>query len=134
MVKLASVREIRTYGSWPARARSEYMNAGLYVLSTVFLTTGFIAQFSWNPKSGLVLILIALGLMILVNCHDLSAHIVGLDSRFCELMRLDSQLFFVEFAVPVLQSFGALLYFLAILFIFIQVILINFVRIECVDV
>lgn len=121
MVKLASVREIRIYGPRLARGRSEYMNAGIYVLATVFLAGGFVAQFSWEPKSGLVLLLIGLGLVIVVNGHDLMAHIAGIDCRL-GLVEFDLQLLVVEFAVPVVQTLGALVSFLGIFLVFIQVI------------
>lgn len=109
------------YGPLQTRNRSEYMNAGLYVFATVMLLGGFVAQFSMEPRSGLVVILIGLGLVILVNVHDLVAHLAGIDYRLFSLMEHDLQLGLVEFAVPVVQSIGTLLSFLAILFIFIQV-------------
>ncbi|KAA8533640.1 hypothetical protein F0562_030926 [Nyssa sinensis] len=119
MVKLASARESRMYGSRLARKRSEYINAGLYVFATVVLGCGFAAQFSNEPKSGLVLLLISLALIIVVNIHDLIAHLAGIDYRL-PLMEFDTQLALVEFAVPVVQALGALLSFLGILFLLIQ--------------
>lgn len=107
------------YGPRLSRNRSEYMNAGLYVFAAIVLLCGFAAQLSNEPKSGLVLLLIAFGLIILVNLHDLMAHLAGIDYRFT-LMELDTQLPLVEFAVPLVQALGALLNFLAILFLFIQ--------------
>ncbi|KAG6745629.1 hypothetical protein POTOM_050127 [Populus tomentosa] len=56
---------------------------------------------------------------MVVNLHDLVAHLAGIDYRF-PLMRFDTQLALVEFAVPVVQASGALLSFLGILFLFIQ--------------
>lgn len=109
------------YGPVRTRNRSEYMNAGLYVFATVMLLGGFVAQFSMERRSGLVVILIGLGFIILVNVHDLVAHLAGIDYRLFSLMEHDLQLGLVEFAVPVVQSIGTLLSFLAILFIFIQV-------------
>ncbi|KAF5451103.1 hypothetical protein F2P56_031399 [Juglans regia] len=119
MVKLASARESRMYGPRLARNRSEYVNAGLYLFATIVLLGGFAAQFSSEPKSGLVLLLIALALMIMVNVHDLLAHLAGFDYRL-QLMGFDPQLAFVEFAVPVVQALGSVLFFLGILFLFIQ--------------
>ncbi|XP_059629093.1 uncharacterized protein LOC132271669 [Cornus florida] len=119
MVKLASARESRIYGPRLARNRSEYMNAGLYVFATIVLLCGFAAQLSSEPKSGLVLLLIGLALIIFVNVHDLLAHLAGIDYRL-PLMEFDVQLGLVEFAVPVVQITATLLYFLGILFIFIQ--------------
>ncbi|XVF53439.1 hypothetical protein PTKIN_Ptkin05aG0099500 [Pterospermum kingtungense] len=119
MVKLATARESRMYGPWLARNRAEYTNAGLYLFATVVLVCGFAAEFSWEPRSGLVLMLIAMGLIILVNVHDLFAHLAGIDYRF-HLMGCDTQLALVEFSVPMVQVLGSLLFFLGILFLFIQ--------------
>ncbi|GMY07405.1 Dynactin, like [Fagus crenata] len=119
MVKLASARECRMYGPRLDRNRLEYINAGVYLFATLVLLGGFVAQFSNEPKSGLVLLLIALALIILVNVHDLVAHLAGIDCRL-RLMELDLQLALVEFAVPVVQTLGSILFFLGILFLFIQ--------------
>ncbi|XP_022764174.1 uncharacterized protein LOC111309364 isoform X1 [Durio zibethinus] len=119
MVKLASARECRTYGPRLARSRAEYINAGLHLFATVVLVCGFTAQFSWEPRSGLFVILIALALIILVNAHDLLAHLAGIDYRF-SLMGFDTQLALVEFSVPVVQVLGSQLFFLGILFLLIQ--------------
>ncbi|KAF5731232.1 hypothetical protein HS088_TW19G00838 [Tripterygium wilfordii] len=119
MVKLASARESRMYGPRLARNRFEYINAGLYVFATVVLLGGFVAELSSEPRSGLVLLLIALALIMVVNVHDLIAHLAGIDYRF-PLMELDTQLGIVEFAVPIVQALGSLLMFLGILFLFIQ--------------
>lgn len=120
MVKLASARDFRTYGPGLSRNRYEYINAGLYLFATVILCSGFAAQFSHEPRSGLVLLLIALALIVVVNLHDILAHFAGIDFRLA-LMSFDLQLFFVEFAVPVVQIIGTLLLFLGLLFILIQV-------------
>ncbi|KAF3432866.1 hypothetical protein FNV43_RR23968 [Rhamnella rubrinervis] len=119
MVKLASAREVRMYGPRLSRNRAEYMNAGLYVFATVVLLGGFVAQLSKEPKSGLVLLLIALAILIMVNLHDLLAHLAGIDYRLT-LMEFDTQLALVEFAVPLVQALGFLLLFLGVLFLFIQ--------------
>ncbi|XP_059629666.1 uncharacterized protein LOC132272558 [Cornus florida] len=95
------------------------MNAGLYVFATIVLLYGFAVQLSSEPKSGLVLILIGLALIIFVNVHDLLAHLAGIDYRL-PLMEFDVQLGLVEFPIPVVQITSKLLYFLGILFIFIQ--------------
>ncbi|KAG8381165.1 hypothetical protein BUALT_Bualt06G0094000 [Buddleja alternifolia] len=119
MVKLASARETRMYGPGLARNRSEYMNAGLYVFATILLTGGFTAQLSSEPKSGLALLLIGFLILIIVNLHDLIAHLAGINYRLA-LMEFDIQLGLVEFAVPVVYSLGTILFFLATLFLFIQ--------------
>ena len=122
MVKLASARDFRAYGPGLTRNRYEYINAGLYLFATVVLASAFASQFSSEARSGLVLFLIAFGLILLVNLHDLVAHLVGIDFRL-PLMAFDLQLAFVEFAVPVLQMLGTLLGFLGVLFLFIQVLI-----------
>ncbi|KAK4350937.1 hypothetical protein RND71_030250 [Anisodus tanguticus] len=119
MVKLVSAREIRMYGPRLTRNRFEYINAGLYMFATMLLVGGFAAQFSKEALSGLVLLLIALGVIIVVNVHDLLAHLAGIDYRFL-LLGFDPQLALVEFTVPVVQSLGTILYFLGILFLFTQ--------------
>lgn len=120
MVKLASARDFRVYGPGMTRNRYEYINAGLYLFTTVVLTCGFLAQFSSEPKSGLVLLLIAFGLIFVVNLHDLIAHLAGIDFLLT-LMEFDIQLALVEFGVPITQAVGSLLSFLGIFFVFIQV-------------
>ncbi|KAJ6376049.1 hypothetical protein OIU77_000924 [Salix suchowensis] len=119
MVKLASARESRMYGPRLSKNRAEYMNAGLYLLATIVLIGGFVAELSKETKPGLALLLIALLLIAVVNLHDLVAHLAGIDYRF-PLMGYDTQFALVEFAVPVIQALGALLSFLGILFILIQ--------------
>ena len=100
------------------------MNAGLCVFAAIVLVGGFVAELSKEPKSGLVLLLIGLLLIMVVNLHDLVAHLAGIDYRF-PLMGFDTQLALVVFAVPVVQASGALLSFFGILFLFIQVLNIN---------
>ncbi|KAL4577861.1 hypothetical protein LXL04_013976 [Taraxacum kok-saghyz] len=119
MVKLATAREGRIYGSGHTRERSEYTNAGLYVFSTIVLLCGFVAQFSREAKSGLVVLLIGLGLIIVVNIHDLAAHLAAIDYQI-RLMELDGQFLFVEVMVPVVHAVGSLLLFIAILFLVLQ--------------
>ncbi|PIA49068.1 hypothetical protein AQUCO_01300128v1 [Aquilegia coerulea] len=120
MVKLATARESRLYGPWLARNRWEYINAGLYVFATILLVCGFVAQLSYiSAKSGLIVLVISLGLITIVNAHDLFAHLAGIDYRL-PLLGFDLQLGFVEFAAPLVQALGSLLVLLAILFIFLQ--------------
>uniref|UniRef100_A0A6N2K9P1 Myb-like domain-containing protein n=2 Tax=Salix viminalis TaxID=40686 RepID=A0A6N2K9P1_SALVM len=113
MVKLASARESRMYGPKLSKNRAEYMNAGLYLLATIVLVGGFVAELSKETKPGLSLLLIALLLIAVVNLHDLFAHLAGIDYLF-PLMGYDTQFALVEFAVPVIQALGALLSFLAL--------------------
>ncbi|PON96868.1 polypyrimidine tract-binding-like protein [Trema orientale] len=119
MVKLASAREGRMYGPRVSRNRAEYINAGLYLFAAVVLLGGFVAQLSTEPKSGLVLLLIAFVVIATVNFHDLVAHLAGYDYRL-SLMEYDVQLALVEFAVPVVQALGSILFFLGILFLLTQ--------------
>ncbi|KAM6586639.1 hypothetical protein CsatA_009244 [Cannabis sativa] len=119
MVKLASARESRVYGPRISKNRAEYINAGLYLFATVVLLGGFVAQLSGEPKSGLVLLLIALVLIATVNFHDGLAHLASYDYRF-SLMEYDVQLFLVEFFVPLVQAIGSILLFLGILFLLLQ--------------
>lgn len=120
MVKLASVREIRQYGRGLARNRSEFINSALYVFATVLLLCGFVAFLVSKPKPSLVLLLVALALIMVVNVHDLFAHLAGIDYRLW-FLGFDPQLALVEVFVPVVQAVGALLSFLGIMFLFIEV-------------
>lgn len=124
MAKLATARDSRMYGPRPIGNRWEYINAGIYVFSTVLLIGGFAAQFSpghLDDKSGLVVVLIGIALAAVVNVHDLIAHTAGID--YCvALVELDPQLALVEFAVPVVMVIGSVLMFAGILLLLIQVI------------
>lgn len=120
MVKLATARECRMYGPRLSRNRAEYMNAGVYVFSAIVLICGFAGLLLRQPILGSVLLMIGLTCIIVVNVHDLIAHLAGIDYRI-GLMELDIQLPLVEIAVPVVQTLGAILFFLALLFLLIQV-------------
>ncbi|CAN1158426.1 hypothetical protein LINPERPRIM_LOCUS11851 [Linum perenne] len=120
MGKLASARDYRMYGPRLTRNRAEYINAGLYLFATIVLVSGFAAQFSREPRSGLVLLLIALLIVVAVNVHDMVAHLAGIDYRLLNLVEFDPQLALVEFAVPLVLAVGGLLWFLAVLFLFMQ--------------
>ncbi|XP_027903072.1 uncharacterized protein LOC114163146 isoform X2 [Vigna unguiculata] len=119
MVKLASARDFRTYGSGLAKNRLEYINAGLYLIASILLLSGITAQFSAEARSGLVLIIAAFGFIFLINLHDLFAHLAGIDFQL-HLFSFDLQLAFVEFAVPVVQMLGTLLSLVGVLFLFLQ--------------
>ncbi|XP_020223311.1 uncharacterized protein LOC109805579 [Cajanus cajan] len=119
MVKLASAREFRTYGPGLAKNRYEYINAGLYLIGSVLLVCGMVAQLWPEARLGLLLAMSALAILLLVNLHDLFAHLAGIDFRL-PLMAFDLQLAFVEFAVPIIHILGSLLAFLAVFFLFIQ--------------
>ncbi|KAF9614922.1 hypothetical protein IFM89_021352 [Coptis chinensis] len=120
MVKLATARESRLYGPWLSRNRWEYINAGLYVFATILLLCGFVSLLSdISAKSGLILLVISLVFITLVNAHDLFAHLAGIDYRIA-LIGFDLQLGLVEFAVPIIQGLGSILFFIGVLFVFIQ--------------
>lgn len=110
------------YGPRHSRSRWEYINAGIYVFAAILLVGGFAAQLSagrLEGKSGLVLLLIGLALVIAVNVHDLVAHLAGVD--YCvSLVEYDVQLGLVEFAAPVVQIVGSVLTFVGVLFLLIQ--------------
>lgn len=57
---------------------------------------------------------------MVVNVHDLFAHLAGIDYRLW-FLGFDPQLALVEVFVPVVQAVGALLSFLGIMFLFIEV-------------
>ncbi|XP_042035699.1 uncharacterized protein LOC121782061 [Salvia splendens] len=116
---VTSAREARTYGSRVSRHRAEYMNAGLYIFATILLVGCFVAQFSGEPRSGLVLLLLGYFAVIIVNVHDLFAHLAAIDYRM-SLMEYDLQLALVEFAVPLVYTICTILLFVATLFLFIQ--------------
>ncbi|GJW19486.1 hypothetical protein Tco_0026922 [Tanacetum coccineum] len=119
MVKLATARESRMYGPRLTRNRAEYMNAGVYVFSTIVLVCGFVAMLLREVKVGLVMVMIGFIVIVVVNVHDLIAHLAGIDYRV-GLMELDVQLPFVEIGVPVVQALGGVLLFLGIFFLLIQ--------------
>ncbi|CAA7397406.1 unnamed protein product [Spirodela intermedia] len=119
MVKLATTRESRMYGTRLVRNRWEYINAGLYVFAAILLTGGFASQLSSDARSGLVVLLIGLAIVAAVNGHDLVAHLAGID-YLLSLLLLDSQLALVEVAVPLLQMLGSAVTFVGILLLFIQ--------------
>ena len=129
-MKLASARDFRAYGPRAARSRAEYINAGLYLFATILLLGGFVAQLSREAKSGLALIVLAAALILIVNVHDLFAHLAGIDYRLPLLAQYDVQLLFVEFAVPFLQAIGSLLLLLGTLFLLIQVRINNLIPVD----
>ncbi|URE44981.1 hypothetical protein MUK42_06346 [Musa troglodytarum] len=136
MVKLASARESRAYDHLVARNRLEYFNAGLYLLAPVLLVGGFAAQLSVAPafaKSGLALALalalIGLVVVLVVNAHDLVAHLVNVD-YYLSLVEFDVQLVLVEFSIPLAHIVCTILNFISILFFLIRV---NSVRVNCKD-
>ncbi|XP_078438730.1 polypyrimidine tract-binding-like protein [Wolffia australiana] len=119
MVKLATAREFRSYGTRQARHRCEYINAGLYIFAAILLSGGFLAQFSAaSSSSGLAILLISLAIFAFVQAHDLAAHLAGIDFRL-SLLFLDLQLAFVEIAVPAVEFLGSVLAFVAFLLLFI---------------
>ncbi|KAF3333229.1 hypothetical protein FCM35_KLT00920 [Carex littledalei] len=118
MVKLATARDFKIYGPTRASDKWEYINAGLFLFSTILLIGGFLAQFSsiaLHVKSGLALVLIALIIIALVNVHDWIAHMAGIDWRV-GLAEYDQQLALVEILMPIVNALGSTLFFVAVLF------------------
>lgn len=123
MVKLATARDFRIYGPVGASDKWEYINAGLFLFSAIVLIGGFLAQLSSIPlhvKSGLALVLIGLIIISLVNVHDWFAHLAGIDWRV-GLAEYDQQLALVEIVMPIVNLFGSMLFFVAVLFFEIEV-------------
>lgn len=123
MVKLATARDFRIYGPAGASDKWEYINAGLFLFSAIILIGGFLAQLSSIPlhvKSGLALVLIGLIIISLVNVHDWFAHLAGIDWRV-GLAEYDQQLALVEIVMPIVNLFGSMLFFVAVLFFEIEV-------------
>ena len=54
------------------------------------------------------MIFVGIGLVVLVNFHDLHAHLAGIDYNF-SFLTLDTQLWMVELAAPFVQAIGSIL-------------------------
>jgi hypothetical protein len=115
MVKLASVRDTRLYGPAGSKDVWEDVNAFGYLVAALLLTAGTVLLFpGYNAKGGLWLILVAVVIIALVNLHDLYAQVAGVDFR-PSLATLDSQLVAIEIAAPIVQTIGAIIYFVGAL-------------------
>ncbi|KAJ7299098.1 hypothetical protein O6H91_10G028900 [Diphasiastrum complanatum] len=113
MVKLASVRRNRQYGPPGSRDLSEVINAFLYVVATLMLLAGSIIQLPGlyvDNRIGLTLILISMVIIIAVNLHDLYAHLAAIGFRL-RYLSFDRQMLLVEIAAPLVQSIGAIFFF-----------------------
>ncbi|KAF0932911.1 hypothetical protein E2562_013111 [Oryza meyeriana var. granulata] len=127
MVKLATARECRAYSlggcGRAARGRWEYINAGVYIFAAVLLVGGFVGQLStWaaTSRSGLAVAAVGLVLLLVVNAHDLLAHVAGVDYSLALTAGLDSQFALVEVTVPAVHIAGTLLTLIALIFFEIQ--------------
>lgn len=115
MVKLASVRATRAYGPAESKDIWEDVNAFVYLIAALLLVAGSVLLLpGYSAAGGLWLFLVGLGLIFFVNLHDLYAQVVGIDFN-SELVTLDYQLAAIEFAVPVVQAIGAIVYFVGAL-------------------
>jgi len=115
MVKLASVRDSRSYGPGEFKDVWEDINAFGYLVAALLLTAGSVLLLpGYNPNAGLWLILVGLVIIALVNLHDLYAQVAGIDFQ-PSLATSDVQFTLVEIAAPVVQIIGAIVYFVGAL-------------------
>lgn len=115
MVKLASVRDTRSYGPAGTNDVWEDVNAFGYLIAALLLTAGSVLLLpGYSPNGGLWLILVGLVIIALVNLHDLYAQVAGVDFR-PSLTTLDPQLAVIEIAAPLVQAIGAIVYFVGAL-------------------
>ncbi|KAH7290417.1 hypothetical protein KP509_30G047800 [Ceratopteris richardii] len=123
MVKLVAARTHRRYGPHGVQDAFEITNAVVYLVATIFFIGGMtclLINFTHplqykEAHPGLILLAIAICLIILVNLHDILAHLAGIDFRL-ELLSYDPQLIFIEIAAPLVYVIGAVLYLIAIVF------------------
>lgn len=116
MVKITSVRQSRMYGPPGTRDLFETLNAFMYLFGTVLLAAGTVLLLpSFGViNTGLLMILVGVAIVVLVNFHDLHAHLAGIDYNF-RFLALDSQLWMVELAAPFVQAIGSILLCIATL-------------------
>jgi hypothetical protein len=89
----------------------ENLNAFVYLFGTLLFAAGVVLllpSFQVNKGWGLWMILVGLAFVVLVNFHDLHAHLAGIDYNF-SFLALDTQLWIVELAAPLVQAFGSIL-------------------------
>jgi uncharacterized membrane protein len=110
MVKLTSARQCRMYGPPGTRDLLESLNAFVYLFATVLLAAGVVLLLpSFGViNTGLWMILVGVAVIVLVNFHDLHAHLAGIDYNF-RFLTLDTQLWIVELAAPFVQAIGSIL-------------------------
>lgn len=110
MVKLTSARQCRMYGPPGTRDLLESLNAFVYLFATVLLAAGVVLLLpSFGViNTGLWMILVGVAVIVLVNFHDLHAHLAGIDYNF-RFLTLDTQLCLVELAAPFVQAIGSIL-------------------------
>ncbi|KAG0593342.1 hypothetical protein KC19_1G322200 [Ceratodon purpureus] len=111
MVKLTSARQSRMYGPPGTRDLFENLNAFLYLFGTILFAAGtvlLLPSFEVKQNWGLWMILVGIATIVLVNFHDLHAHLAGIDYNF-SFLTLDTQLWMVELAAPLVQAIGSIL-------------------------
>jgi hypothetical protein len=99
------------YGPPGTRDLFETLNAFLYLLGTILFAAGVVLllpSFEVNKSWGLWMILVGVAIIVLVNFHDLHAHLAGIDYTF-SFLALDTQLWLVELAAPFVQAIGSIL-------------------------
>ncbi|KAI5058353.1 hypothetical protein GOP47_0026523 [Adiantum capillus-veneris] len=124
MVKLIAARAHRLYGPRGSQDWFELLNSIVFLVGTVLLLAGLIlllANFSHPLKykkahTGLIFLSIAVCVIILVNLHDLGAHVGGIDFRL-DLLGYDPQLALVEIGAPLVYIIGGVLYLIALIFL-----------------
>lgn len=104
------------YGPPGTRDLFETLNAFMYLFGTVLLAAGTVLLLpSFGViNTGLLMILVGVAIVVLVNFHDLHAHLAGIDYNF-RFLALDSQLWMVELAAPFVQAIGSILLCIATL-------------------
>lgn len=111
MVKLTSARQSRMYGPPGTRDLFENLNAFVYLFGTILFAAGvalLLPSFEVNKSWGLWMILVGVAMIVLVNFHDLHAHLAGIDYNF-SFLALDTQLWMIELAAPFVQAIGSIL-------------------------
>jgi hypothetical protein len=89
----------------------ENLNAFVYLLGTILFAAGMVLllpSFEVSKSWGLWMILVGIAMIVLVNFHDLHAHLAGIDYNF-SFLALDTQLWMVELAAPLVQAIGSIL-------------------------
>jgi hypothetical protein len=88
----------------------ENWNSFLYLVGTILLAAGMLLLLpSFEMRSwGLWMVLVGFAVIVVVNLHDLHAHLVGIDYDF-SLLSMDTQWWMVELAVPTVHAIGSIL-------------------------
>ncbi|XP_024369548.1 uncharacterized protein [Physcomitrium patens] len=110
MVKLTSARQARLYGPLSTRDMVENWNSFLYLVGTILLAAGMLLLLpSFEMRSwSLWIVLVGFAVIVVVNLHDLHAHLAGIDYDFT-LLSMDTQWWMFELAVPTVHAMGSIL-------------------------